>query len=65
MAQRRRIDAHFYTLSGQTTDMPDDDYYPPVLVPERHQAAVEAFLADLEEMERYAAENEQARYLND
>ena len=29
------------------------EYHIPILVPERHRAAVEAFLADLEEMERF------------
>lgn len=31
------------------------EYHVPILVPERHRAAVEAFIADLEAMERFDA----------
>ena len=34
-----------------TRDVPD--YYTPVLVPERHRAAVEAYIADLKEIDRF------------
>ena len=33
------------------------DYYAPVFVPERYREAVEAFVADLEAMERYDADH--------
>ena len=34
------------------------DYYAPVLVPERHRAAVEAFVADLEEIDQFLNETD-------